>query len=49
MRMGPWADFISPVLGTLHLQIILREGIKKGWWQGQRLITDSKKIEIKKL
>lgn len=47
MRMGPWADFVPPTLGTLHQQIILREGILKGWWQGQRLIEhDEKKISF---
>ena len=46
MRMGPWADFVSPTLGTLHQQIILREGIIKGWWQGQRLETTQQDIML---
>lgn len=46
MNMGPWADFVPVTLATLHLQIILREGWKRGWWQGQRLVPPSKNIEI---
>lgn len=49
MNMGPWADFVPVTFATLHLQIILREGWKKGWWQGQRLITESKKIKLQNI
>ncbi len=38
MNMGPYAEFVPLTFGTLHLQIILREGYKKGWWQGKRLM-----------
>jgi hypothetical protein len=38
MNMGPWASFIPNTRGTLLLQVILRDGWKKGWWQGQKLI-----------
>jgi Radical SAM superfamily len=37
MNMGPFASFIPHTTGTLHLQIILRDGWKKGWWQGQQI------------
>ena len=37
MNMGPWANFIDGVTGSFALQVILREGMKKGWWQGKRL------------
>jgi hypothetical protein len=38
MNMGPYANFVPNTFGTLHLQIILRDGWKKGWWQGQRIM-----------
>ena len=37
MNFGPYASFVPNTVGSLHLQIILRDGWKKGWWQGQRL------------
>ena len=37
---GPWASFIPNTWGNFTIQIILREGWKKGWWQGQRLFDD---------
>ncbi|MCR6633151.1 MAG: radical SAM protein [Magnetospirillum sp.] len=37
MNMGPWASFIDGTFGSFALQAILRDGLKKGWWQGQRL------------
>ena len=40
MNMGPWAEFVPLTFGTFHLQTILRDGWKKGWWQGQRLISN---------
>jgi hypothetical protein len=40
MNMGPWAEFIPNSRGSFVIQAILRDGWKKGWWQGQRLITN---------
>lgn len=41
MNMGPYAEFVPNTRGTFMLQTILRDGWKKGWWQGQRLYSDS--------
>ena len=41
MYMGPWASFIPNTRGTFLIQAILRDGWKKGWWQGQRLYSES--------
>jgi organic radical activating enzyme len=40
MVTGPWAHFVPNTTGTFMLQAILREGWKKGWWQGQRLVDE---------
>jgi hypothetical protein len=48
MYMGPWAQFIPHTIGTFLIQAILREGWKKGWWQGQRLTDPEKTIKIVK-
>lgn len=37
MGMGPWASFIDGTFGSFAHQVILRDGLKKGWWQGRRL------------
>lgn len=37
MGMGPWASFIDGTWGSFALQAILRDGLRKGWWQGRRL------------
>lgn len=37
MYMGPWAAFVPNTQGTMLIQAILRDGMKKGWWQGRRL------------
>lgn len=44
MYMGPWASFIPNTRGTFLIQAILRDGWKKGWWQGKRLVPESKQI-----
>jgi hypothetical protein len=41
MYMGPWASFIPNTHGTMLIQAILRDGMKKGWWQGRRLLSES--------
>lgn len=41
MYMGPWASFIPNTHGTMLIQAILRDGMKKGWWQGRRLLLES--------
>lgn len=41
MYMGPWASFIPNTRGTFLIQAILRDGWKKGWWQGQRLYSEN--------
>ena len=38
MDMGPWARWIDGTTGTFLVQAIQREGIKKGWFLGQRLV-----------
>jgi Predicted Fe-S oxidoreductases len=40
MGMGPWASFIDGTFGSFAHQAILRDGLKKGWWQGRRLAGD---------
>jgi len=37
MNVGPWASFVPNTRGTFLIQAILRDGWKKGWWQGQRI------------
>jgi len=39
MNIGPWAEFIPNSRGSFVLQTILRDGWKKGWWQGQQLLS----------
>jgi len=46
MYMGPWASFVPHTHGTFLIQAILREGWKKGWWQGQRLVDTDRTIKI---
>lgn len=41
MYMGPWASFIPNTRSTMLIQAILRDGMKKGWWQGRRLFAES--------
>jgi organic radical activating enzyme len=41
MNMGPYAEFVPNTRGTFMLQTILRDGWKKGWWQGQRLYNEN--------
>lgn len=41
MYMGPWASFVPNTRGTFLIQAILRDGWKKGWWQGQRLASNT--------
>ncbi len=40
MYMGPWASFIPNTRSTMLIQAILRDGMKKGWWQGRRLFDE---------
>ena len=44
MYMGPWASFIPNTRGTFLIQAILRDGWKKGWWQGQRLVPEMQEV-----
>lgn len=46
MYMGPWASFIPNTRGTFLIQAIMRDGWKKGWWQGQRLVPESQQIQF---
>jgi len=48
MYMGPWASFIPNTRGTFLIQAILRDGWKKGWWQGQKLVSDNQGIFFKR-
>lgn len=41
MYMGPWASLIPNTRGTFIIQAILRDGLKKGWWQGQRVVPET--------
>ena len=38
---GPMAKFLPNTYGNIMLQAIMRDGWKKGWWQGQRLVDDT--------
>ncbi len=40
MYMGPWASLIPNTRGTFIIQAILRDGLKNGWWQGQRVVPE---------
>jgi organic radical activating enzyme len=44
MNVGPWATFVPNTRGTFLIQAILRDGWKKGWWQGQQ-ISKSKTVQ----
>jgi hypothetical protein len=37
MYMGPWAIMMPNTWGTFLIQAILRDGVRKGWYQGHRL------------
>lgn len=37
MYMGPWASFMPNTWSTFLMQAILRDGVRKGWYQGHRL------------
>lgn len=41
MYMGPWASLIPNTRGTFIIQAILRDGLKQGWWQGNRVVPDT--------
>jgi hypothetical protein len=43
---GPWASFVPGTIGTGAIQIIMREGMRKGWWQGQRLVPDNPLVSL---
>jgi len=40
MNMGPWANFIDGTKGSFVIQALQRDGMKKGWWQGRRLMPE---------
>ena len=37
MYMGPWAVMMPNTWGTFLIQAIMRDGVRKGWYQGHRL------------
>lgn len=37
MYMGPWAIMMPNTWGTFLIQAILRDGVRKGWYQGNRI------------
>jgi hypothetical protein len=37
MYMGPWAVMMPNTRGTFLIQAILRDGVRKGWYQGYRV------------
>jgi len=38
---GPYASFVDGTVGSLITQTIQREGMKKGWWLGHRIISNN--------
>jgi hypothetical protein len=40
MDMGPWANFIDNTKGSFVVQALMRDGIKKGWFLGCRIVPD---------
>jgi hypothetical protein len=38
MYMGPWAIMMPNTWGTFLIQAILRDGVRKGWYQGNRVL-----------
>ena len=46
MNMGPWAEFVPNTRGTFLIQTILRDGLKKGWWQGNRIMPPMSTINF---
>lgn len=38
MYMGPYAVMMPNTFGTFLIQAILRDGVRKGWWQGHRVL-----------
>ena len=39
MDTGPWASFIDGTHGSFAVQVIQRDGMKRGWWQGKHLTS----------
>jgi organic radical activating enzyme len=39
--IGPYASFIDGTFGNLMIQTIQKEGMKKGWWLGHRIISNN--------
>jgi len=39
MYMGPYAMFMPNTFSTFLIQSILRDGLRKGWYQGHRVMT----------
>jgi hypothetical protein len=37
MYMGPWAIMMPNTWGTFLIQAIMRDGVRKGWYQGHRI------------
>jgi organic radical activating enzyme len=38
MYMGPYATFMPNTFGTFSIQTIMRDGLRKGWYQGHRVL-----------
>jgi len=38
MYMGPYAIFMPNTFGTFLIQAIMRDGLRKGWYQGHRVL-----------
>ena len=46
MNMGPYAVMNPNTKATFLMAAILRDGVKNGWWQGQRLWPEGKTREV---
>jgi len=51
MYMGPYAMMMPNTFGTFVIQAILRDGVRKGWYQGHRLqgFDNEKNIDFSRL
>jgi organic radical activating enzyme len=44
MYMGPWASFMPNTWSTFLIQAILRDGLRKGWYQGHAIMKNKDSI-----
>jgi hypothetical protein len=44
MYMGPWAIMMPNTWGTFLIQAIMRDGVRKGWYQGNRVVPEKTQV-----